>query len=134
MARFVRLDCDLSNQPCLTFLTRRGRYVAIQPIDAIDGGDAAAISELYLLDAEGNRIAREGWTVAYADSEDTAGNHTADKAFDLQESTYWSATGTFPHLMVIDLGQEHELSGIQYLPRMETGAPGAIGHFKIYVK
>ena len=47
--------------------------------------------EWYMLNDKGQRISREPWTVAYADDEDiSSGNKTADKIFDLQESTYWS--------------------------------------------
>ncbi len=114
----------------------KGRYVAIEAVDAIDGKDVAAIAELYLLNNKGERLSREPWTVLYADSEDMAGvNRSADKTFDLQESTYWSTVpGTpFPHAIVIDLGASHNISGIQYLPRMESEVPGAIKNFKVYV-
>jgi len=79
---------------------------------------------------------REAWTAVYADSEDVAtGNRSADKAFDLQESTYCGTVegAKFPHHLVLDLGGKRTLSAIQYLPRMETGAPGSIGRFRIYV-
>lgn len=114
----------------------RGRYVCIEALDAIDGKDIAAIAEMYLLDDNGERLSREPWTVMYADSEDTGANRTADKTFDLQESTYWQTApgAVFPHSVVIDLGAEHTLSGFQYLPRMEAEVPGAIGRFNIYVK
>ena len=36
--------------------------------------------------------------------------------------------------MVIDLGREYTLTAIQYLPRMEEGAPNSIKDFKIYVR
>ena len=60
----------------------------------------------------------------------------SDKIFDLQESTYWSTTegSPYPHAIVIDLGAEHNVSGFQYLPRMESEVPGAIKDYKIYVK
>lgn len=115
----------------------RGRYVCIEALDAIDGKDIAAIAEMYLLNDNGERLSREPWTVMYADSEDMKGvNRSADKTFDLQESTYWqTAPGvSFPHAIVIDLGTEHNLSGYQYLPRMESEVPGAIGRYNIYVK
>lgn len=35
---------------------------------------------------------------------------------------------------MIDLGAEHTLSGMEYLPRMEAEVPGAIKDFKVYVK
>lgn len=115
----------------------RGRYVCIEALDAHNGKDVAAIAELYLLDDKGERISREPWRVAYADSEDTQGvNRSADKIFDLQESTYWqTAPGArFPHSVVIDLGGTHTLSGLQYLPRMEAGAPASVRKFRIYIK
>lgn len=114
----------------------RGRYVCIEALDAIDGKDVAAIAELYLLDENGERLSREPWTAVYADSEDVAdGNRSADKVFDLQESTSWTTVAgvPFPHAIVIDLGGERNISGLQYLPRMESDAPGAIRNFRLYV-
>lgn len=113
-----------------------GRYVAIEALDAHDGGDRAAISELYLLNENGERLSREPWTIYYADSEDVARqNRSGDKIFDLQESTCWrTVKGTpFPHAIVIDLGSERTITALQYLPRMESGAPNSIRRFKVYV-
>ncbi len=114
-----------------------GRYVAVELLNSISGDDNAAIAELYLLDADGERLSREPWTIRYADAEDVkGGNRAADKIFDLQESTYWS-TGKgnpYPHTVVIDLGAPHKLSGMQYLPRMEAEVPGAAKDYRIYVK
>ena len=113
-----------------------GRYVIVEALDAHDGKELAAIAEMYILDDKGDRLSREPWKVTYADSEDVDANRTADKTFDLQESTYWqTAAGVpFPHAMVIDLGTTHHISGLQYLPRMEADVPGAINNFRIYVR
>ena len=114
-----------------------GRYVCLEALSAQDGKDLACIAEMYLLDENGERLSREPWIVNYADSEDVSHvNCSADKLFDLQESTYWSTTkGTaYPHAVVIDLGGTHTLSGLQYLPRMESEVPGGIKDFKVYVK
>ncbi len=114
---------------------KKGRYIAIQVLSTHDGKDEAAIAELYLRDAEGNRLSRESWTVKYADSEEiNRGNFTGDKVFDLQESTYWltARKAAIPHLLVIDLGSEQTLSALDYLPRAESGAPGSIKSFKIF--
>ena len=119
------------------FAPVRGRYICLEATDAIDGKEVAAIAEMYVLDDKGERLSREPWTVMYADSEDTQGvNRSADKTFDLQESTYWqTAPGAgFPHSVVIDLGAAHNVAGFQYLPRMEAEVPGAIKNFKIFVK
>lgn len=115
----------------------KGRYVCIEAQSSHNGREYACIAEWYMLDEKGQRLSREPWTVAYADDEDiTSGNKTADKIFDLQESTYWSTNKgvQFPHYIVLDLGAEHQLSGFQYLPRVEEGAPESIRSYKIYVK
>ena len=113
-----------------------GRYVAIQALSSQDGKPEVSIAELYVRDADGNRLSRESWTVKYADSEDVRrGNFTGDKVFDLQESTYWrTAKGVaLPHILVIDLGAPQVISALDYLPRVEAGAPGSIKDFKIFV-
>ncbi len=111
----------------------RGRYVAIECLAAHSDAKQMAVAEIYLRDADGNRLPRANWVARYADSEN--GNHTLDKAFDLQESTYWQseASSAAPHLIVIDLGEAQSLSAIEYLPRMENGAPGSVSDFKLFV-
>ena len=115
--------------------TRKGRYLAIEVLSTQQENDVAAIAELYVLGDEGKRLSREPWTVKYASSEEDNGNHLGDKVFDLQESTYWQTVkGTdFPHLLVIDLGSEQIVNGIEYLPRAEQGAPGSIKKFRVFV-
>jgi beta-galactosidase len=112
-----------------------GRYLAIEILSTQKEGERAAIAELYLQNPGGRRISRETWTTKYANSEEEDGNHTGDKVFDLQESTYWQTekSATTPHLLVIDLGAVETISGIEYLPRAEQGAPGSIKDFRIYV-
>ena len=115
---------------------KTGRYLAIQVLSTHDGKDVASIAELYAINANGGRLSREPWTVKYADSEEIKrGNNTADKCFDLQESTYWrSEKGVaLPHLVVIDLGSEQTITGVDYLPRAEEGAPGSVKDYKIFV-
>ena len=113
-----------------------GRYLAIEALSAQDGQEFAQIAELYALDNKGQRLSREPWTAKYADSESAEQeNQTADKTFDLQESTYWSTMkgSPYPHLLVIDLGSEQTLTGIDYLPRAEQGAPGGVKDYKIFL-
>lgn len=113
-----------------------GRYLAIEALSAQDGQEFAQIAELYALDNKGQRLSREPWTAKYADSESAEQeNRTADKTFDLQESTYWSTMkgSPYPHLLVIDLGSEQTLTGIDYLPRAEQGAPGGLKDYKIFL-
>ena len=113
----------------------KGRYLAIECLSTQKDGDRAAIAELYLQGANGQRLSREPWTCKYANSEEENGNHTGDKVFDLQESTYWQTekSAQAPHLLVIDLGKEHTVTALEYLPRAEQGAPGSIKNYKIYL-
>lgn len=115
----------------------KGRYFCLEALNAQDGGDNAAVAEFYLLDETGKPLPRLHWNIAYADSESTSwGNFTADKIYDLQESTYWSTPkgDKYPHQVVIDLGEEQTISGFRYLPRAEEGFPGMIKDYKAYVK
>ena len=111
-----------------------GRYFAIQPESSQSGDSQIAIAEVYLQDAQGNRIDRNNWVAYYADSE--KGNSTLDKMFDLQESTYWQTEkgANFPHLGIVDMGKEVTITAIEYLPRAEQGAPGSVKAFKLYVR
>ena len=114
---------------------QRGRYVAIEVLSTLKDGDRTAMAELYMQAPNGSRLSREPWTIAFADSEDDSGNHTADKVFDLQESTYWQTRkgAATPHLIVIDMGSEQQVQALEYLPRAEEGAPGGISKFRVYV-
>ena len=114
---------------------KKGRYLAIECLSTQKEGDRVAIAELYLQGADGKRISREPWTTKYANSEEENGNHTGDKVYDLQESTYWQTekSATLPHLLVIDLGSEQTISSLEYLPRAEQGAPGSVKNYKIYL-
>ena len=128
-----------------TGASAKGRYLWLVAAPGKDS-DATSIAEIQLTDSEGNIIPRENWKVLAVTGEDTeSGNHTAEKAFDLQESTYWrcgipnTLSSENPlsisdsNVMVIDLGKEFEVGGLHILPRMESGAPEAPASIKIYV-
>ena len=115
---------------------KKGRLLCLEALSTQSGDDVVAIAEIYALGTDGKRLSREPWTTKYADSENENGNHTGDKVYDLQESTYWQTVkgAGFPHLLVIDLGSEQTVSGFEYLPRAEQGAPGSVKNYKIYIK
>ena len=117
--------------------TVAGRYFCLEALSAQDGKDNAAVAEFYLLDENGKPLPRQHWKIEYADSESTSwGNFTADKIYDLQESTYWSTRDgdKYPHRFVINLGEDVKVSGFRYLPRAEESYPGMIKKYKAYVK
>ncbi len=118
------------------FPATEGRYLALEILSGHSADEESAIAEAYACGKDGERISRESWTVHYADSEDILrGNHTADKVFDLQESTFWCAGpgDDGKHVIVIDLGETTVLTGFEYLPRAEQGAPGSIKDYRIYL-
>ncbi len=115
---------------------KKGRLLCLEALSTQAGDDVVAIAEIYALGSDGKRLSREPWTTKYADSENENGNHTGDKVYDLQESTYWQTVkgAGFPHLLVIDLGSEQTVTGFEYLPRAEQGAPGSVKNYKIFIK
>ena len=97
----------------------------------------AAIAEFEILGENNLPISREHWRIRYADSEETrSGNRTADKIFDLQESTFWMTVDNtpYPHQLVIDIDKPQIITGFRYLPRAEKGYPGMIKEYRVYVK
>ena len=113
----------------------KGRHLAIECLSTQKDGDRVAIAELYVQGQDGKRLSREPWTCKYANSEEENGNHTGDKVFDLQESTYWQTEkgASTPHLLVIDLGSEQTVKALEYLPRAEQGAPGSVKEYRVYM-
>ncbi len=115
----------------------KAHYFCLEALDAQNGKDNAAIAEFYLIGEDGKPLSRQHWQIAYADSEETrGGNYTADKIYDLQESTYWSTKrgDAYPHQLVIDLREDVTVAGFRYLPRAEEGFPGMIKGYKAYTK
>jgi beta-galactosidase len=111
-----------------------GKFFCLQLLDAQDGKPYAAIAELNLLDASGNPISHNGWTIAYVDSEErTAEDGSAENAIDGQTANYWhtewkNASPPYPHELILNLGKSQTISGFRYVPRQGEGA----GHIKAY--
>lgn len=113
-----------------------GRYFCFEASDALDGRNVTTMAELKLYDADGKEIPRDNWKVLYADSEETrSGNHTADKVFDLQETTYWQTVDNtaHPHHLVIDLGKDYRVGGMSFIPCVNAGNKSLCKHFRLYM-
>lgn len=116
------------------------RYFCLESLNSHGGDNYAAIAELELLGEDGKPVSRQHWKVMYADSEETNdANNIASNVFDLQESTFWhtgysTLNPGHPHHIVIDLGEDKAISGFSYLPRPESGKPGMIKDYRVYVK
>jgi len=84
-------------------------------------------------------IPRPGWSVIYADSQETACyNGAATNAIDGNASTLWvsqfcGTTAPMPHEIQVDLGAAYTLSAFQYLPRQDGCSNGWIKQYEFYV-
>ena len=117
------------------------RYFCLELLSSQKPDDPnAAIAELYVRNAAGERLSRQNWKIVYADSEEvSAASNGADKVFDLQESTFWhteyrNSNPSHPHYLIIDLGEETTVSGFDYLPRAEKDLPGMVKDYRVYLK
>jgi signal transduction histidine kinase len=117
-----------------------GRYFCLETLSAHDGRAYAAVAELDLLDASGERLDREGWKIVYADSEEHAlEDGSAENAIDGHLTSYWHtqwSTGSpnHPHHLVLDLGKSWVITGFRYTPRPGNSTVGGrIKDYRVYV-
>jgi len=118
----------------------KGRYFCIESLNAHDGQPFAAIAELDLLDASGKSLSRDGWTIAYVDSEEREKEDgSAENAIDGQTASFWhtewsGAQPDHPHRLVLDLGKSQTVAGFRYVPRPGgDDVGGRIKDYRIYV-
>lgn len=118
-----------------------GRYICLEALNAQKQGDPlTTLAEMELLGADGQVLSSLRWKVIYASSEEvTAGNYSADKIYDQQESTYWQSQSvgsrpTHPHQVLLDLGKVETIKGFRYLPRSDKKTDGMIKDYRVFVK
>ena len=115
-----------------------GKFFCLEGLNAQDDKPYAAVAELDLLDASGQAISHNGWTIAYVDSEErTAEDGSAENAIDGQTANFWhtewkNAKPGYPHRLILNLGQSQTISGFRYVPR-QGDATGRIKDYRIYV-
>jgi signal transduction histidine kinase len=117
-----------------------GRYFCLESLSAQDGRAYAAVAELDLLDASGKVLNRDGWKIAYADSEEhEREDGSAENAIDGNPATFWhtqwsSDSPNHPHHLVLDLGKSCVIGGFRYLPRPGGDKVGGrIKDYRVYV-
>lgn len=119
------------------FTPAKGRYLCLQALNSHPGDAHATCAELELLDAAGNEIPREAWSVIHATSEETGDDGNAENVFDLQPTTIWHSRWKgvkpkHPHAIAIDLGAVREVAGLRYLPRQDL-PNGRIKDYRLFV-
>jgi hypothetical protein len=83
-------------------------------------------------------LPQSGWTLLYADSEETQGEDGhATNAFDDSSSTIWhtqytGSTPEHPHEIQIDMGASYDLTGFRYLPRQDKDDHGMVAKYEFY--
>jgi beta-galactosidase len=118
----------------------KGRYFCLETVSAHDGKPFAAVAEITLLDAAGQPLSSEGWTVAYVDSEEREREDgTAENAIDGQTANFWhtqwgDAQPGHPHRLILDLGQSRTVAGFRYVPRQgDATLSGRIKEYRVFV-
>lgn len=114
------------------------RYLCLEALTS-QGGDAySSCAEIQVLDSLGRSIPRDRMKVEFADSEelvneDASGDRVLDGRIDSFWHTQWNREDApHPHQLVLDLGVEQVISGIQYIPRQDR-INGRIGAYRVYV-
>jgi beta-galactosidase len=116
-----------------------GRYLCLEALDSQPGDKFTTMAELQALGTDGKPLARDEWTVVYADSEETNGDDgNAENAFDDDNSTFWhtewvNRSPAHPHALVIDFGANQTITGLRYLPRQDMDH-GRIGNYRVYLR
>ena len=115
------------------------RCVRLKALSEINGNPWTSAAEIGLLDTQGQALPKTGWTVAGVDSQELVGEDgRATNAIDGNTATFWhtqwqGANPPPPHNIDIDLGSQQTLTGLQYLPRQDTGVNGTIAGYQVFV-
>ena len=117
------------------------RYIRFVANSEVNGNPWTSVAELNVLDANGNAISQDNWSLISVSSQETSAEFTpATYAFDGNSNTIWHTEWAAPgeandpahdHEIVIDLGRSYELSGFSYLPR-QNSQNGRVGGYQFY--
>jgi beta-galactosidase len=123
------------------FAAKPGRFFCLQSDSSHDDDATASAAEIELLGPDGKLLPRIGWQIVHADSEELqAEDGAAVNVLNGIPTTIWQtqwrdARPDHPHLIVIDLGQQSEVSGLRYLPRSaeESCVAGRIKKYRAFL-
>lgn len=116
----------------------KGKWFCLETLSAQDGKPFAAVAELDLLDAQGNALSHNGWTILSVDSQERLGEDgAAENAIDGQTANEWhtewkSTQPGHPHQLVLNLGTSQTIYGVRYVPR-QGNERGRIRDYRIFM-
>jgi PKD repeat protein len=128
--------------PTATFTTAGVYTVSLTVVDAFGTADPTPATRTVTVQAPTPTwIPTSGWTLQYADSQETVGeNGAATNAFDGNANTFWhtqwyktTTAKAYPHEIQINLGRSYTLSSFRYTPRQDGGVNGRLGKYEFYV-
>lgn len=118
------------------------RYARLVALSEQAGAVWSSVAELQLLTTGNDQIPRTNWKVT-ADSEETDDQQApASYAIDGDTATFWHTSwepapndgmdAKLPHMLRVDLGTAHVITGFSYLPR-QNNANGRIKGWEFYL-
>ncbi|MFZ7127500.1 MAG: discoidin domain-containing protein [Desulfobacterales bacterium] len=115
--------------------------VTLTVTDALGASDPVpAAVTVTVLDPNSAVLPKDGWSLVSVDSQELVGEDgAAVNAFDGDPATIWHTEWsgdpdpTYPHEIVIDLGQLYDIDGFTYLPRQDRIDNGNIADYRFYV-
>jgi beta-galactosidase len=126
-------------QQDVTFSSRKGRYVCLKSLSSQKHDHFASTAELDILDESGKPLPRTKWTIYTVDSEElNAEDGQAENVFDGDLETIWHTEWggrqpDHPHLLIVDLGEVRDVSGVRYISR-QGDHPGKIKGYQFYLR
>jgi hypothetical protein len=113
------------------------RFVKFTTLSDIGGRGWASAAEIQFLDANGQRINREGWKVDGAHDLKSARRPVPAKLIDGDPESWWhtqwlGGIPQHPHDLFFDLGASQIVTGLQYLPAKIVNNNGMIRDYELH--
>jgi outer membrane protein assembly factor BamB len=115
------------------------QYVRLVALSEVNGRSWASISELQVIDSDGNNLPRRKWSATADNSETKANYDTSPRAaIDGDPVTWWhtqwhGGDSPHPHHFQINMGAAQTVTGFRYLPSVIVNNNGMIRDYELYV-